>query len=69
MFTCNTQRSYDPKSTKALVHKGYVILLSKYDTCWGWSSDFGEGCSCRKEDALRAAQLNIEQIILRKAQR
>ena len=65
----NIKRHLNPQSTQAIFYKGYVILLSKYDTCWGWSSNFSEGCSCTKEDALQSAQLNIEQILLRKAQR
>ncbi|MDJ0714021.1 MAG: hypothetical protein QNJ54_07350 [Prochloraceae cyanobacterium] len=69
MYTRQNNCNGGPQSTQALVYKKYVILLSKYETSWGWSSDFGEGCCCRKEDALRAAQLNIEQILLRKAQR
>ncbi len=55
MYTRKSNCNGDPQSTQALVYKGYVILLSKYDTCWGWSSDFSEGqqfsfyeCNTRK---------------------
>ena len=69
MYTRKSNCNGDPQSTQALVYKGYVILLSKYDTCWGWSSDFSEGCSSTKEDALKSAQFSVEQILIKKAQR
>ena len=69
MYTRQSNCNGGPQSTQALIYKGYVILLSEYDTCWGWSNDFSEGCSSRKEDALKSAQLSVEQILIRKAQR
>ncbi len=66
MYTCKANPNYNPKGTQALVYKGYVILLEKYDSCWSWSSDFSQGCSCTRKDALESAQLNIEQILMKK---
>ena len=57
MYTRKSNCNGGSQSTQALIYKGYVILLSKYDICWCWSSDLSEGCSSMKEDALQSAQL------------
>ena len=69
MSSGNSNYRGNPQNTKALVYKGYVILLSKYESCWSWSSDFSEGFSSTKEEALKSAQFTIEQILIKKAQR
>lgn len=57
------------KTAQALVYKGYVILLENYDSSWSWSSDFSQGCSPCKEEALKSAQLHIEEILLKRGQK
>ncbi len=69
MYSRNTNCTGHPQTTQAIVYKGYIVLLEKYECCWSWSSDFSKGCSSTKEEVLKSAQLNIEQIILRKVQR
>ena len=66
MYTRKSNCNGDLQTTQALAYKGYVILFSKYYTCWGSSSDFSQGCFSTKQEALQSAQLNIEQILLRK---
>ena len=69
MSSGNINCSGHPKTTQAFIYQGYIILLEKYESCWNWSSDFSQGCFSTKQEALQSAQLNVEQILLRKAQR
>ncbi len=69
-FIINNQKSNSHfNQTKAFIYKEYVIFIDKYASCWSWSSDFSYGSSSTEKEALRAAQLSVEQILTKKAQR
>ena len=63
MYSDRLTSDSDSKSTQVLVYKGYIVLLERFETRWGWSSDFGYGCSATRQLALDSARETIDQVL------